>query len=97
MVDRRPVVAEFETGEWLRYTLTAETAGERPVTVIGAGGRVSLSLNGGTPVTVDLPAGDGWHEAATPALPFLDGTNTLILKAEACAACRVEAMQLGPR
>lgn len=97
VVDRRPVVAEFETGEWLRYTLTAETAGERPVTVIGAGGRVSLSLNGGTPVTVDLPAGDGWHEAATPALPFLDGTNTLILKAEACAACRVEAMQLGPR
>lgn len=94
VVDGRPVVAEFETGEWLRYTLTAETAGARPVTVIGGGGRASVSLNGGAPVAVDLADGDGWHEATTPALPFQPGTNTLILKAETCAACRVEAIRV---
>ena len=91
----RPVVAEFETGEWLRYTLTADAAGARALSVIGAGGRVSVSLNGGAPVAVDLADGDGWHQATTPALAFQPGTNTLILKAEACEACRVAEMRVG--
>ena len=91
----QPVVAEFETGEWLRYTVTAERAGARPVTVIGSGGgRVSMSLNGGAPVMADLPAGDGWGEASLGALTFLEGTNTLVVKAENCR-CRIKALEVG--
>lgn len=60
------MIAKFETGEWLRYTLTADAAGERAVTVVGAGGgRVSVSLNGGAAVVLDLPASDGRGEAST--------------------------------
>ncbi|MFX9664905.1 acyclic terpene utilization AtuA family protein, partial [Acinetobacter baumannii] len=40
VVEGEPVVAEFETGAWLRYTVTAETAGTRALTVVGPGGRV---------------------------------------------------------
>ena len=90
-----PVVAEFETGEWLRYTVTAEAAGDQRVTVVGAGGgRVSAALNGGVPVIVDLPAGEVWGEAATAALPFMEGANTLVVKAEDCGACRVKEMRV---
>ena len=92
----QPVVAEFETGEWLRYTLTADQAGARPITVVGSGGgRVSVSLNRGTPVEVNLPVGPGWHEVATSALTFQQGTNTLILKVEDCTSCTVKALNIG--
>jgi endoglucanase len=95
MDEGQPVVAEFETGEWLRYTVTAERAGARPVTVIGSGGgRVSVSLNGGAPVMADLPAGDGWGEASVGALTYLEGTNTLVVKAENCR-CRIKALEVG--
>ncbi|MDZ4053627.1 MAG: cellulase family glycosylhydrolase, partial [Phenylobacterium sp.] len=90
-----PVVVEFETGEWLRYTVTAQAAGDRRVTVVGAGGRVSVSLNGGAAAAVDLPTDDGWREGRAVELPFMAGTNTLILKAEDCGACRVKEIQVG--
>jgi hypothetical protein len=90
-----PVVVEFETGEWLRYTVTAQAAGDRRVTVVGAGGRVSVSLNGGAAAAVDLPTDDGWREGRAVELPFMAGTNTLILKAEDCDACRVKEIQVG--
>jgi len=94
--DGEPAVAEFETGEWLRYTLVADEAGARPVAVVGSGpGRVSVTLNGGEAVIVDLSSADGWRRVATPTLRFLEGTNTLILRAEACAACRVKAIEIG--
>jgi hypothetical protein len=48
-------------------------------------------------VGVDLPAGEGWGETATAPLPFIAGTNTLVLKAEDCAACRVKAVEVEPR
>jgi endoglucanase len=96
VVEGEPVVAEFETGEWLRYTVTAETAGTRALTVVGTGGRVSVSLNGGAATPVDLPAGDGWGQATTPALSFLEGTNTLIVRAEDCEDCRVKAFRVEP-
>jgi hypothetical protein len=94
VVEGEPVVVEFETGEWLRYTLTAETAGNRVLTVVGAGGRVSVTLNGGAAVSVDLPTGEKWGEAVTGALPFMEGVNTLVLKAEDCPACRVMEMRV---
>lgn len=65
------------------------------MTVVGAGGgRVSVSLNGGAAVVLDLPGGDERHETTTSPLPFLAGTNTLILRAEDCAACRVEGLKV---
>jgi endoglucanase len=56
--DGSPVVVDFATGEWLRYTLTAEAAGERPVTVSvrsAGAARLSVALNGGAPIEVVLP------------------------------------------
>ena len=94
------MVADFTTGEWLRYTLKAETAGPRPVTlsVRGTGGRLSLTLNGGAPVEVALPAASdiGWRDITAPALPFAAGTNTLILRAEACDDCAVSSLSIRP-
>jgi endoglucanase len=92
-----PVVAEFETGEWLRYTVEADAAGARTVAVVGAGGRVSVALNGAPPVSLDLPAGSAAGVVTSVGLPFLAGTNTIILRAEACEACKVGLLQVGPR
>ena len=54
-----------------------------------------MSLNRGTPVEVNLPVGPGWHEVATSALTFQQGTNTLILKVEDCTSCTVKALNIG--
>lgn len=95
--DGAPIVAQFQTGEWLRYTLTVEGDGARPVTVVGAGpGRVSVTVNGGAAVAVQFPTGEGWREFEVGALPFMAGTNVLMLKAEDCLDCRVRAVEVGP-
>jgi endoglucanase len=93
-VDGSPVVVDFVAGEWLRYTVTAEAASARAVTLAirtPTAARLSLSLNGAAPVEVAAPAssGTGWREIASPALLFVAGTNTLILKIEACDDCAV--------
>ena len=94
--DGTPVVAQFQTGEWLRYTLTVEGDGARPVTVVGAGGgRVSVAVNGGEAVMTTLP--DGAGRAEIGALPFMAGTNVLVLKAEDCLDCRVRAIEVEAR
>jgi len=93
--DGSPYVTEFTTGEWLRYSVTAEAAGERTVTVSvrsGTPARLSISLNGAAPMQVAVPASSDWHDIASPALPFVAGTNTLILKVEHCDACTVRSL-----
>src|SRR5690606_39032578 len=70
--DGTPVVAESQAGEWLRYTLTVEGDGARPVTVVGGGGgRASVSVNGGDAVAVQIPAGEGWRETEAGVLLFM--------------------------
>ncbi|MFJ6024954.1 cellulase family glycosylhydrolase [Brevundimonas sp. NPDC092305] len=93
-----PVVAEFVDGEWLRYTVEAEGAGGRSVSVrLKSSGeaRVSVAVNGGVPVEMTLPAGDGdaWRDLRTTALPLLEGRNTIVLRAERCD-CRVESLRI---
>jgi endoglucanase len=98
--DGAPVVVDFVTGEWLRYTLTAEAAGARTVALSARAtgpARLSIRLNGARPVEIALPAGSGWRTVSSPALPFAAGTNTLILKVEACADCAVRSLTVEPR
>ena len=93
-----PLVAEFQSGEWLRYTLAAEQAGPRRMRVVGAGGgRVSVTVNGGAPTSVILPAAEALAgvQTASP-VAFQAGTNTLVLKVEDCADCRVKAIEIEP-
>lgn len=92
--DGAPYVTDFVTGEWLRYTVTAE-AGQRTarlsVRTAGAA-RLSISLNGAAPVEIAVQASDDWRAVATPALPFVAGNNVLIVKVEACDACAVRSL-----
>ena len=92
--DGTPVVADVVDGEWLRYTLTAEAAGTRRLSVrleAAAGARFSATLNGGAAIVADAPAGAGWRTVEVGDLPFAEGTNTLVLKADRCE-CRIEAL-----
>lgn len=99
--DGAPVVADFVDGDWMRYTVVAEGPGARALAIrLRSGGEatVSVSLNGGAPVALILPTGDGaaWREVRTPPLPFLEGNNVVVLKAERCD-CRVAALEIsGP-
>jgi endoglucanase len=86
--DGAPVVVEFETGEWMRYTVVAEQAGTRAVAVdIEGDGALTLGVNGAAPVTLD--AGAGW-------VTLLEGRNTLVLRAERCDGCRLSTIRFGP-
>jgi len=53
-------------------------------------------VNGGEAVAVQVPPGEGWGEVEVGALPFMAGTNVLVLKAEDCLDCRVRAVEVGP-
>jgi endoglucanase len=95
--DGSPFVADFVTGEWLRYTLTAESVGQRTVTIsarTAAPARLSIRLNGAAPVEVAVPAASDWREVSTPALPFAAGANTLILMVEDCSGCAVQSLTI---
>ncbi|WP_213980763.1 cellulase family glycosylhydrolase [Sphingomonas sp. dw_22] len=95
--DGVPYVASFQTGEWMQYTLDLDRAGTRALTVTGrgrAGGTLSLSLNGGAPVTLTLLAGTGWQTLRVPAVKMLQGNNRLVLKAENCADCEVKGLEV---
>jgi endoglucanase len=97
--DGAPFVADFTTGEWLRYTVNAETAAERTVSLsvrTAATARLSVTLNGGEPVEVAVPASSDWREATIPALPFVAGSNVLTLKVEDCADCEVRSLTVEP-
>ncbi|NBW07488.1 MAG: glycosyl hydrolase family 5 [Caulobacteraceae bacterium] len=92
-----PYVTDFVTGEWLRYTVTAEAAGERTVTMSvrsATPGRLSVSLNGAAAVEVEVPASSDWQEVETPALPFMAGSNVLILKVKDCGGCAVKSVMI---
>ena len=64
-------VADFSEGEWLRYTILADQAGQFAVEAVGAGagGRLSVAVNGGSPA--DLPG----------VVSLQAGRNVLVLRA----------------
>ncbi|RZJ03475.1 MAG: glycosyl hydrolase family 5 [Brevundimonas sp.] len=93
-----PVVADVVNGEWLRYTILADRAGERRVSVrVKSAGlaRLTFSLNGGDPEVMALPAGDGdqWRQTPIGRVTFLEGTNTIVVAAERCD-CRIESVRI---
>lgn len=92
-VGGRPFVEDFAPGEWLRYTVEAR-AGDRLALVAGAtGGRLSVALDGGSPVEIALPAGGGWRDVAVPGVRLRDGRNVVVVRALA-GANRLLALRL---
>ncbi len=61
-------VSQMQAGEWLRYTVQADTGGSYELNLTASGGTLSMTLNG---------------ETVAPGTVTLDpGRNTLIVKAE---------------
>ena len=61
-------VSQMQAGEWLRYTIEADTGGSYALNLTASGGTLSMTLNG---------------ETVTPGTVTLDsGRNTLIVEAE---------------
>ena len=99
--DGRPIVTGFLDGEWMRYTVVAEAGGPREVVLrvrSRDGDRLSLTLNGGASVALAPGPADaeGWRTASAPALPLVEGRNTMILKADVCD-CEVRALEFRPQ
>jgi endoglucanase len=80
--DGSPYVTAFEGGEWMQYTLDAAAAGPRSASLVIAANSpatLSVQVNGGEAVRVELPGGAGWRTLPLPRLAFLEGTNRLKL------------------
>lgn len=93
----RPYVTGFQSGEWMQYTLDAEAAGARTLSVTARGrhgGMLSVALNGGVPVMLELLAGTEWQALRIPGLGLLQGNNRIVLKAERCTDCEVRNLEI---
>ncbi|MFL9841965.1 cellulase family glycosylhydrolase [Sphingomonas sp. ST-64] len=93
-------VTGVQTGEWMQYTIDAERPGRRAISLrarSASGGSFALALNGRAPVRVELARGPGWQTIAVGDLPLLEGRNRLVLKAEACSDCEVDALLFARR
>lgn len=78
LADGRPVVAGFETGEWMRYTVTAPRAGRYRVTMwVASRGGGTLRVSG---VSVRAPAG-GWRTVRSGPVTLAAGTNAVRVEA----------------
>lgn len=79
----RLYVSDFKPGEWMRYSLSAAGGGRYAVEVEAKsdkGGTLTLTVNGGRPLTLTVPAGTGWRKLrASVPVALLDGNNLLIL------------------
>ncbi len=92
--DGTPYVADFVTGEWMRYSLDAAATGRWRVTVrarSGKGGTIALGDR-----EVQVPAGGNWQVIALPDLSLKAGPNALILRAVACDDCEINDLALAP-
>jgi hypothetical protein len=80
--DGTPYVTAFERDEWMQYTLDAAAAGPRGATLTiadEAPATLIVSVNGGPPVTLPVPARSGWQTVTVPPLDMLQGYNRLKL------------------
>ncbi|HWU96822.1 MAG TPA: cellulase family glycosylhydrolase [Sphingomonas sp.] len=79
----RLYVSDFKPGEWMRYSLSAAGGGRYAVEVEAKsdkGGTLTITVNGGTPLRLTVPAGTGWRKLhASVPVALLDGNNLLIL------------------
>lgn len=76
-------VSDFVPGEWMRYTLVAEGGGRFDIEIetrSATGGQMTVTLNGGAPIALTVPAGPGWQKLRLSApVSLLDGNNLLRL------------------
>lgn len=93
--DGRPHVADFVTGEWMRYSVEAAKGGRWTATIR------ARSAKGGTMALgerrIALPASTEWQDVAISGVAFPAGTTSLILRAVACGDCAVESLTFAPR
>jgi endoglucanase len=80
--DGTPYVTAFEAGEWMQYTLDSAAAGpHRAALVVAADAPATLTVqvNDGPPLRIDVAAGKDWQTVALPVLALDRGTNRLKL------------------
>ncbi|MCW4460773.1 cellulase family glycosylhydrolase [Sphingomonas sp. BT-65] len=90
-----PYVTSVQAGEWLQYTVDAEQAGVRSLSVRargGAGGTLSLAVNGRAPVSIAIPAGSAWTTVRFAGVELMQGRNRLVLKADSCTDCEIDSL-----
>jgi len=84
--DESLYVSDFKPGEWMRYSLSAEGGGRYTIEVEAKAdkpGTLTVAINGGTPLTLAVPAGPGWQKLrVTAPATLLDGNNLLVLGAK---------------
>lgn len=92
--DGTPYVADFVTGESMRYALDVVAAGRWRVTIR------ARSAKGGTIALGDremhVAAGSDWQAIALPELRLPAGPNALILRAMTCEDCEINDLELTP-
>jgi hypothetical protein len=97
--DGAPYVEDFTDGEWLTYTVIVDKAGtyDLAVSARGEGGRLSATVNGGTPITgVPTPAAPTWATVRLPKVALMTGRNTVVLRSNG-AGVQVRTLSFGPQ
>lgn len=79
-------VSHFESGEWLKYTVTSSKAGNHSVvlTVSSAKlhGKIGLSSNGGRTIEAVVPeTKEQWQKVTIPGVSLKKGKNEIVIKA----------------
>jgi hypothetical protein len=93
--DGTPYVADFVSGEWMRYALDAPASGGWNASIrarSAKGGRIAL---GGKEAAVG--AGTGWQTIAVGDVALGGETNALVLRAVDCSDCQIADIRLEPR
>ncbi|MBO9709988.1 MAG: hypothetical protein J7521_17445 [Caulobacter sp.] len=99
--DGVPYVQDFTDGEWLRYAIQVETAGEYDLSLSarasGAGASVSAEIAGaGVTPLVAVPSGAAWSTIKMGGLALHEGRNSLVLRSNGAAA-DVKTLSIRPR
>jgi len=92
--DGTPYVADFLTGEWMRYSFDVGAAGRWRVTIrarSAKGGTIALGNS-----ETRIAAEGAWQAIALPDLSLPIGPTALILRAVACEDCEINDLQLTP-
>lgn len=77
-------VTSFESGEWLKYTVNSSTKGACTLrfncVAKDLDGKLIVSLNESTPVTIDVKKSNDWQLVAVKGLHLKKGCNILCVK-----------------
>ncbi|KTE36456.1 MULTISPECIES: cellulase family glycosylhydrolase [unclassified Sphingopyxis] len=93
--DGTPYVADFVSGEWMRYALDTAAPGRWNAMVrvrSAKGGRIALGNK-----EIAVAPGSGWQNVAVGDLSLGGDTGALLLRAVDCSDCQVADIRLEPR